>query len=163
MPVSIRRAAETIGDLFEEHQWPYEYNTEKRRFSARFDLSVAGLDHVEIHIHARPNHMDPSRCRAIISYGLIPLKADPARIAQVCEYLTRANFGLGIGNVELDFPTGTIRYKVTINCRSGLPGFTVLSDLISVPVAMFNRYCAGLVAVNAGTETAEDAAKKADA
>ncbi len=163
MPVSIRRAAETIGDLFEEHQWPYEYNTEKRRFSARFDLSVAGIDHVEIHIHARPNHMDPSRCRAIISYGLIPLKADPAQIAQVCEYLTRANFGLGIGNFELDFPTGTIRYKVTINCRSGLPGFTVLSDLVSVPVAMFNRYGAGLVAVNAGTETAEEAAKKADA
>ena len=48
MPVSIRRAAETIGDLFEEHQWPYEYNTEKRRFSARFDLSVAGIDHVGI-------------------------------------------------------------------------------------------------------------------
>lgn len=163
MPASLRRAAEMIRDLFEEHMWPYEYNEEKHRFSARFDLTVAGLDHVEIHIHARPSHLDPVKCRSIVAYGLIHLKAAPAQIAQVGEYLTRANFGLAIGNFELDYPTGTIRYKVSVNCRSGLPGFSALEDMVSVPVAMFNRYGEGLLAVNAGIETAEAAARKADA
>ena len=163
MSVSIRRAAEAIRDLFEEHLWPYEYDEEKHRFSSHFDLEVAGLDRVELHIHARPSSIEPTKCRSIVSYGRIHLKAAPDHIAQVGEYLTRANFGLAIGNFELDYPTGTIRYKVAVNCRRGLPGFSAMEDLVSIPVAMFNRYGKGLLAVNAGTETAEAAARQADA
>ena len=163
MPASVRRAAETIRDMFEEHLWPYEYNEEKRRFSARFDLEIAELKEVEIHIHARPSSIDPAKCRSIVAYGRIHLKADLDRIAQVCEYLTRANFGLAIGNFELDYSTGVIRYKVAMNCRSGLPGISALEDLVAIPVAMFNRYGKGLLAVNNGTMTAEDAARQADA
>lgn len=163
MPASIRRAAEAIRDMFEEHLLPYEYNEEKRRFSARFDLEIAELKEVEIHIHARPSSIDPAKCRSIVAYGRIHLKADLDRIAQVCEYLTRANFGLAIGNFELDYSTGVIRYKVAMNCRSGLPGISALEDLVAIPVAMFNRYGKGLLAVNNGTMTAEDAARQADA
>ena len=163
MPASIRRAAEAIRDMFEEHLWPYEYNEEKRRFSARFDLEVADLKEVEIHIHARPSSIDPAKCRSIVAYGRIHMQADLEHIAQICEYLTRANFGLAIGNFELDYSTGIIRYKVAMNCRSGLPGPRALEDLVAIPVAMFNRYGKGLLAVNAGTETAEAAARQADA
>ena len=162
MPVSIRRAAEAIRDLFEEHMWPYEYKEDMHLFSTRFDLEVPGLDHTDIRILPRPSAKDPAKCRTIAAYAFIPLKVAPARIAEVCEYLTRANFGLAIGNFELDYDHGVIRYKITLNCRSGIPGISALEDLVSIPVAMYNRYGSGLLAVNDGTATAAEAAKKAD-
>ena len=163
MSASIHRAADTIRDMFEEHLWSYEYNEEKHRFTARHDLEIPELKETEIHIYVRPSTIEPTRCRSIVAYGLTHLKVDPDRIAQVGEYLTRANFGLAIGNFELDCDNGTIRYKVSINCRSSLPGTSALEDMIAIPIAMFNRYGRGLLAVNAGTETAKEAAAKADA
>ena len=84
-------------------------------------------------------------------------------MAAVCEYLTRANYGLTIGNFELDHRDGEVRYKVSCNVREGLPGEDAVDDLIAMPVAMFNKYGNGFLAVNMGFSTPEDAAAQAEA
>lgn len=162
MSVSMRKATEAIKAMFEEHKWTYEYNDDNDKFTTKFNLSKTKLGSVEIQIRPRPTSADPSDCRAIIAYGLISLKADSESMAQICEYLTRANYGLTIGNFELDHRDGEIRYKVSMNCRDALPGDSALEDLVAIPTAMYNRYGNGLLAVSMGMMSAEDAAKKAD-
>lgn len=163
MPVSIRRAAEAVKSVFGEHDWSYSYDAELNQFTTKFNLTKTDLGSADILIRLRPSNADPAKCRAILAYGLIHLRADATNMAQICEYLTRVNLGLGIGNFELDHRDGEIRYKVSINCRSAMPGDSALEDLVAIPVAMYNRYGNGLIAVSKGTMSAEDAAKEADA
>lgn len=162
MPVSMRKATEAIREMFSMHNWAYAYNEEQDKFTARFNLSKTRLGNVEIQIRPRPSSADPNVCRAIVAYGRIRLRATPETMAPICEYLTRANLGLSIGNFELDHRDGEIRYKVSMNCRDAIPSPHAMEDVIDIPVAMYNRYGDCLLAVSEGTLSAEEAAKRAD-
>ena len=83
-------------------------------------------------------------------------------MAQVAEYLTRANFGLRNGNFELDYSDGEIRYKTFVDCEDLLPSAAVLRDAVTIPVDMFDRYGNGLMSVVLGVRTPEEAIQDAE-
>lgn len=103
---------------------------------------------------------DPSMCTRISAYGLPTTKADETCMAETCEFIARANYGIAIGNFEVDVRDGELRYKVCINVRDGLPGHDALDDLISLPVLMFNRYGDGFLRVIMGVSTPKEAIEK---
>ena len=162
MSVSMNQAVSAIKNMFEQNSWKYQFDEERMMFSTGFKLSKTKLGSMDIRILVRPVPDEPSNCFRINSYGEIDLKADDGCIHQVCEYLTRANFGLNFGNFELDFTDGEIRFKVSYNVKDGMVGFDALDDMVSMPVAMFNRYGNGLLAVSMGMMTPEDAIKQAE-
>ncbi len=162
MSVSMSQAIGAVRALIEGNQWKYEYSAEKQRFQLKFNLSKTKLSNCTIFISVRPRSDDENSCSRIISYGYISLSGDAESMANVCEYLTRANYGLSIGNFELDFRDGEIRYKVSCNARDALPGEDALDDLISLPILMFNRYGNGLLAVSMGMMTPEQAVEQAE-
>lgn len=101
------------------------------------------------------------RCYAIVRvdleeflfYAVAPVKVpDEVRLA-VSEYLTRANYGLRIGNFELDYSDGEVRYKSSIDFE----GQTLTSDLIRnviyPAVHTMDRYLPGLLRVSFGGAT----------
>ncbi len=162
MTVTMAQAVACVKALLDKNQYHYSYDQEKKRFTLRFNLKNK-LNNCEILIYVRPQSADPSLCRVLMSYGMSPISADQDSMAAVCEYLTRANYGLTIGNFELDHRDGEVRYKVSCNVREGLPGEDAVDDLIAMPVAMFNKYGNGFLAVNMGFSTPEDAAAQAEA
>ena len=50
----------------------------------------------------------------VCCYHIVPVKVPVEKRAAVCEFITRANYGLTLGNFELDMNDGEIRYKVTL-------------------------------------------------
>jgi hypothetical protein len=48
-------------------------------------------------------------------YVVAPAKAPEAARMAVAEFITRANYGLRIGNFEMDFSDGEVRYKSSID------------------------------------------------
>ena len=162
MSVSMNSAINAVKEMFKNNDWSYDFNEEKTLFTTTFNLSKSKLGSVRIMIRVRPTAADANAARLIVGYGLISLKGDSDCMAQVCEYLTRANYGLNIGNFELDHRDGEIRYKVAINCRDALPGMDALEDLCGITTAMYNKYGNGLLAVCMGMMSAEDAIKKAE-
>src|SRR3954467_14939357 len=46
-----------------------------------------------------------------IFYVVMPVRAPAQMRLAVAEYITRANYGLRIGNFEMDFDDGEVRYK----------------------------------------------------
>ncbi len=71
--------------------------------------------------------------------------------ASVCEYLTRANFGMKNGNFEMDMNDGEVRFKLYCN-YAGLDALTdeIMEDCIMIPPVMFDRYGDGLSALMFG-------------
>ena len=63
-------------------------------------------------------HEDQDR---YVFYSVIPVTAPEGRRAAVSELLTRVNYGMLIGNFELDMDDGEIRYKTSIDMEGLVP------------------------------------------
>ncbi len=160
MSVSMKDAVRLVRNVLDENHYRYRYDEDKHIFLISFNLNKTKLGSTDIRIMIRASSEDPSCCQRIMSYGGISMKADQDCMAQVCEFLTRANYGLALGNFEMDLSDGEILYKVGINAKDALPGDDAVDDLTALPVAMFNRYGNGLLSVMMGMCSAEEAIRK---
>ncbi|MFN8507987.1 MAG: YbjN domain-containing protein [Dehalococcoidia bacterium] len=84
----------------------------------------------------------------------IGLAATPVeRRAALAEFITRANFGLLVGNFEMDMDDGEIRYKTSIDVEGDRLSTALLQQLVRVNLEMMDKYLPGLYAVaNEGME-----------
>ena len=96
-------------------------------------------------------------------YATIDLSADESNMAEVAEFVCRANYGLRNGNFELDFRDGEVRYKCFVNCDGTVPDREVVKDSIYIPYFMMKKYGDELVAVLFGMKSGKDAVAAAEA
>jgi hypothetical protein len=69
------------------------------------------------------------------------------------EFLTRANFGLHIGNFEMDYRDGEVRFKTSLDFEDvGLTPKVVHNHLYAAVEAL-DRYVMGLMSVASGAKT----------
>lgn len=91
-----------------------------------------------------------------IFYSVMESNAPAERREAVAEFITRANYGMIIGNFELDYSDGEVRYKTSIDVEGGelTPG--LVKSLIYLNVMMMDKYLPGIMSViYAGTDPAE--------
>ncbi|WP_204150207.1 YbjN domain-containing protein [Leptolyngbya sp. CCY15150] len=65
----------------------------------------------------------------------------------IAEFITRANYGLIIGNFEMDWSDGQIRYKTSIDVEGGTLTTEMVKQLVYVNVLTIDSYLPGLVAI----------------
>jgi hypothetical protein len=70
-------------------------------------------------------------------------------------FLTRVNYGILMGNFELDLDDGELRYKTSIDVRGAELTEELLDNIVVANVAMFDRYVPGIEAVVRGTDPAD--------
>ena len=86
----------------------------------------------------------------IVVYGMCPIGADHTdsnMMAQMAEFVCRANYGLKNGCFELDFRDGEIRYRSFIDCEEVMPSTEVIKNSIHCTAAMFKHYAPGIVEI----------------
>jgi hypothetical protein len=110
------------------------------------------------------------RCYAIVRvdleeflfYAVAPVKVPDEVRTAVAEYLTRANYGLRIGNFEMDYADGEVRYKSSVDFE----GQTLTSDLIRnaiyPAVHTMDRYLTGLLRTSFGGATPHEAIEEVE-
>ena len=89
-------------------------------------------------------------------YSVCPIKAQENKQA-VVEFITRANYGLSIGNFEFDFFDGEVRFKTSLDITEDGFGLAIIERLVYTNVLMMDRYLPGLMAVIAGRTIPEEA------
>jgi hypothetical protein len=105
------------------------------------------------------------RCYAIIRvdleeflfYAVAPVKVSEEVRTAVAEYLTRANYGLRIGNFELDYADGEVRYKSSIDFEGQQMTTELIRNTIYPAVHTMDRYLPGLLRVSFGGATPHEA------
>ncbi len=65
----------------------------------------------------------------------------------MAEFLTRANYGLIIGNFELDFGDGEIRYKTSLDVEGDRLSQASIKQLVYTSVLTMDQYLPGIEAV----------------
>lgn len=92
----------------------------------------------------------------------VPTTEVPAeKRSAVAEFITRANYGLLVGNFEMDFGDGEVRYKTSLSCPEDgdlTPG--MIKSLVYVNCMMMDRYYPGLMTVTYGGETPQQAVQR---
>ena len=162
---TVEMVRNAVHAMFQENEWKYDFDEERKLFHTGFGLSNAKLDQVRVILDVcgpRGSEDANDECQFLIAFGKCGVRADESCMAQVAEYLTRANYGLRNGNFELDYSDGEIRYKVFVDCEDLLPSAAVLRDAVIIPVDMFDRYGNGLLSVVLGVRTPEEAIQDAE-
>ena len=140
---------EVLKQFFDEDEWPYDENGDETRlytgFSTTEDMSW--------------------RCRAIadeeretaIFFSHAPTNAPYESRAAMSEFLTRANYGLLIGNFEMDINDGEIRYKTSLDVQGAILNTALVRNLVYTNVLTMKRYLPGIETIIAGTMTPVEA------
>jgi hypothetical protein len=82
-----------------------------------------------------------------IFISVAPVKVQPELRSLVAEYLCRANFGLILGNCELDFETGEVRYKTSVDVEGGALTTAMVKTLLHVNLSTIDKYAKGLIGI----------------
>jgi hypothetical protein len=98
-----------------------------------------------------------------IFYSILSSNVPEATRAAAAEYLTRANYNLILGNFELDFSDGEVRFKTSVNMGGEPLTKAVIEPMVLTNLAMVDRYLPGLMAVAYGGKSPEEAIREAEA
>ena len=145
-----------IKQFLEEDDWHYSFDEETGIF--RFGLKIRSkMQKISYVIDVRDDEF--------VTYGMCPLGADHENsemMAQMAEFICRANYGLKNGCFELDFRDGEIRFRSYVDCENSLPSTTVVKNSIHCTAAMVKRYAPGIVDIIFGGAKAKDAITKCE-
>lgn len=83
----------------------------------------------------------------LVFYSVCPINAPEDRRHQIAEFITRANYGMIIGNFELDFNDGEIRYKTSVDVEGDSLTIALVKQLVYANVIIMDRYLPGLMRV----------------
>ena len=82
-----------------------------------------------------------------IFYSIMDTKVPEDKRQAVAEFLTRANYGLIIGNFEMDFSDGEVRYKTSIDVEGGQLVPRMIKIMVYTNVLMMDKYLPGIMQV----------------
>lgn len=80
-------------------------------------------------------------------YAVSPNPIPEARRPAAAEYVTRANYGMRIGNFEMDLNDGEIRYKVSADVEGSSLTPRMVENMIATAVTTLDRYFPGLMGI----------------
>jgi hypothetical protein len=95
--------------------------------------------------------------KQFVFYSLCPVTAPEDKRQAIAEFLTRANYGMMIGNFELDLNDGEIRYKTSIDIAGDSLSFTLIKNLVYTNVTMMDEYLPGIMSVIHGDASPKQA------
>lgn len=135
----------------EDRRWACALLPEGRGVEVRFDVGwTAWSGYVKV---------DDGR---LVIRSLFPESVPAAQRPAVAEYLTRANWGLLIGNFEMDWSDGETRFKTSLDLNGEALPEMILEALFDANTQGYRQYVRGLAAVAAGTVSPEEAIADAE-
>jgi hypothetical protein len=122
-------------DFFSEESWAFTELVGQTTLK----LTFSG-DNGEWDFYAQANE-DYNECGF---YSVYPEKIPEQSRLAVAEYLTRANYGMPVGNFEMDLDTGEVRCKTSIDLGSERLTDSLMQRLLKVNVSLMDQYFLGI-------------------
>lgn len=90
-------------------------------------------------------------------YAVAPIKAPEETRMAAAEFITRANYGLRIGNFEMDLGDGEVRYKSGLDFEGATLTPELIRNAMYAAVQTMDYYLPGLMSVIYGGKPAAEA------
>ncbi len=126
----------TLIDFMEEEQWKYEIlegeTVLRFNFKGRSGRLLCYAD-----VEEEKNWL--------IFYSYLPVNIPPEKMHAAAEFVARANRGMRIGNFELDFEDGEVRYKTSIDIEGGELTNKMIHNLLQTNLSDDGRRYLGIM------------------
>jgi len=90
-------------------------------------------------------------------YSIAPVSVPEEKRGAMAEFITRANHGMRIGNFEMDFSDGELRYKSSIDVEGDRLSSPLVKHMVYPNVLMMDKYLPGIMGILYGNKTAQQA------
>jgi len=144
----VGRIYDAMKDWFRADDWRFQENDEKTFLVMSFQGRHALW---QVFAQAREEQQQ------FVFYAVAGVKAPEQARGEVAEFITRANYGLVLGNFELDFSDGEIRYKTSFDGEDTEDLAPLIRACVYANLLTAERYFPGLTAVMYGGSTPEQA------
>jgi hypothetical protein len=144
---------DTVQMLLTSDEWHFEQVEGKDIIRC----AVKG-DNVSFKLHFRANE-DAER---LTVYCVSPNAVPEDKRGIVAEYITRANYGLSLGNLEMDMNDGEVRSKAAVDVEGGELTPTMAGSVRNCAVNLMDQYYPGLMAILFSGQTAAAAIKQVE-
>ena len=138
------RAFATLGQFLNDDSWHPQQLEDKTIFRVYYSGDNGDLRcYAQIRVDLEQ----------FIFYVVAPVKAPEEVRSSVAEYITRANYGLRIGNFEMDFDDGEIRCKSSVDFEESILDTNLIKNIIYPAVHTMDYYLPGLLSVMYGNQS----------
>lgn len=139
---------ETMLKFFEQDEWTVSKIDNRPILQMRFEGNHGKW---QCFAHAKEEKQQ------FLFYSICLSKVPTERRQALAEFLTRANFGLLMGNFELDFEDGEIRFKTSIDVENFSLSPEIVKQYVYTNVLMMDCYLSGILAVIADEVSPKEA------
>lgn len=153
--MSMYRIETAIKEYLDSQNWRYKHEEDKHRFIFGMKLDCDNVDGCMLAVTARDE--EDMSCKAIYEFN-VPEEARP----RIVEYTTRANYGLFLGNFQMDLDDGEVLYQTAMVFYDHTAMQQEVRRLIQVAIHMAERYGQGFYDVIHYGVSPEDAIKAAE-
>ncbi|MEM6350711.1 MAG: YbjN domain-containing protein [Cyanobacteria bacterium P01_D01_bin.14] len=130
---------------------------EKIDFEQNVAKSVLRFHHVGNHGEWDCYVKTQEDSRVFIFYSIPPLQVPQEKLTEMAQYICSANYGLVMGNLEMDFTDGEIRYKTSIDVEGDTLSFELIRNMVGANLSLMDRYLPGILAIVEQGKSAEAA------
>jgi hypothetical protein len=131
--------------FFQEEEWAFDQSTNQSVLHLLFSGKSGQWD---CYAQAQDSQ------EQVLFYSVLPVKPSKKKLRSLAEFLSRVNYGLVVGNFELDFDKSIVRYKTSINLKGCLLNSTMLRQMVYANVLTVDQYFPGILQVIEGVNPA---------
>jgi hypothetical protein len=132
------RILDAVGQFFKADDWPHTLMEEKSAYKTGFEGKNG-----QFNCYAQ----ERAELDQFVFYAVFPVRASESVMPAVVEFITRANSGMIIGNFELDYADGEIRYKTSVDVEDVDALEPLIRHLVYASVVTMDKYFKGLMRV----------------
>ncbi|HLO85370.1 MAG TPA: YbjN domain-containing protein [Nostocaceae cyanobacterium] len=129
---------EAIVNFFTEDDWPFVQIEDNSALS----LAFRG-DNGKWNCYAKAREIE----QQFAFYSIFPFNVPENKRQAIAEFIARANYNMIIGNFELDFYDGEIRYKTSIDVEGDNLSFALIKNLVYANVSVMDKYLPGIMSI----------------
>jgi len=93
-------------------------------------------------------------------YSYFPVNVPEEKRSVIAELITRANYGMRVGNFELDYEDGEVRFKTSLDVENVELSHDLVSNHVYANVWTMDRYLLALFGVIYGNISPKDAVEQ---
>jgi hypothetical protein len=147
-PAEPRALAEEVHRFFADHDWPTAPYEEPPSLQMMYQGDCGRWGCLAL---IREEEQQ------LIVYSVCPAGAPQERRTQMGEFVTRANSRLSMGNFEMGYETGEVRFKTALDLGGHPISQALINQLVFGNVLLMDRYLPGIMAVLYGDVSPVDA------
>lgn len=129
---------EAIVEFFTKDEWPFSQVEGQTALRTAFKGDNGSWN---CYARAVEEH------QLFLFYSVCPAYVPEDKRLAMAEFLTRANYGLNLGNFELDFADGEVRYKTSVDVEGDELSLALVTRLVYANVLTMDTYLPGIMSV----------------